>query len=107
MEHDNHLPSNPEIFNFAQPQEWPKWIRRLERFRSASGLPTKGAEVQVNTLIYSMWDKADNILKSFGLTEGQAKEYETMKGKSNSHFIKRRNIIFEMAKFNNRKQQLY
>ena len=49
----------------------------------------KGAEVKVNTLIYSMWDKADDILKSFGLTEAQAKEYETLKGKFKSHFIKR------------------
>ena len=50
----------------------------------------KGAEVKVNTLIYSMWDKADDILKSFELTEAQAKEYETVKGKFNSHFIKSR-----------------
>ena len=57
------------------------------------------------TLIYSMGDKADDILKLFGLTEAQAKEYETVKGKFNNKFIKRRNIIFERAKFNKRKQQ--
>ena len=52
-----------------------------------------------------MGDKADDILMSFRLTEAPAKEYETVKGKFNRHFIKMRNIIFEREKFNKRKQQ--
>ena len=40
--------SPPESFNFSQPKEWPKWIRRFERFRSAAGLTEKDEEVQVN-----------------------------------------------------------
>ena len=30
--------SPPEEFNFSKPTEWIKWIRRFERFHSASGL---------------------------------------------------------------------
>lgn len=95
----------PEQFVFSRPREWPKWIRRFERFRSASGLSEKSQEVQVNTLIYSMGDEADDILRSFELTEAQTKEYATVKGKFESHFVKRRNVIFERAKFNMRKQE--
>lgn len=95
----------PEQFVFSRPHEWPKWIRRFERFRSASGLCEKSKEVQVNTLIYSMGDEADDILKSFGLTDVQKKEYETVKDKFESHFIKKRNVIYERAKFNMRKQE--
>ena len=59
----------PEQFAFSHPQEWPKWIRRFERFRSAAGLETKAEEVQVNTLMYTMGGGADDILRSFGLSE--------------------------------------
>ena len=37
--------------------------------RKASGLAAKDDETQVNTLIYSMGDKADEILRSFPLSE--------------------------------------
>ena len=95
----------PERFNFSQPEEWPKWIRRFERFRQASGLNTKGQESQVNTLVYAMGDEADDILTSLGLTDEQKKEYETVKDKFEAHFVKRRNTIFERAKFNQRRQE--
>jgi len=95
----------PESFTFKQPQEWPKWIRRFERFRSAAGLAEKAEEVQVNTLIYTMGDEADDILRSFQLTEEDKKDYKIVKEKFEAHFVKRRNIIFERAKFNMRKQE--
>ncbi len=65
----------------------------------------KSQEVQVNTLIYSMGDDADDILRSLGLTNAQMKEYDTVKGKFETNFVKRRNVIFERAKFNMRKQE--
>ena len=88
----------PESFSFNRLEEWPKWIRRFERFRQASGLDTKGEESQINALIYTMGDHADDILCSFGLNEEDAKKYD-------GHFVKRRNKIFERAKFNQRVQK--
>ena len=41
----------PENFDFSQPEEWPKWVRRFERFRIAAGLTSGDEESQVNTLI--------------------------------------------------------
>ena len=96
--------SPPEQFDFSQPDSWPKWIRRFERFRQASGLHSKGEESQVNTLIYTMGDKADDILSSFGLSEDDQKKFSVVKDKFENHFVKRRNVIFERAKFNSRKQ---
>ena len=52
----------PAPMDFAKSEEWPKWIRRFERFRQASGLSGKPDADQVNTLIYSMGDEADDIL---------------------------------------------
>ena len=95
----------PEQFNFNQPDEWPKWIRRFERFRDASGLSEKDEVHQVNTLVYCMGDAADDILCSLGLTSDEKKVYATVKTKFESHFVKRRNVIFERCKFNQRKQE--
>ena len=52
-----------------------------------------------------MGAKADYIFQSFNLSEEQAKVYDTVKDKFDSHFVKRRNVIFEHAKFNRRVQQ--
>ena len=89
----------PERFDFNQPEEWPKWIRRFERFRQASGLKDKEPEAQVNTLIYAMGDEADDILSSLGLSAAEKKVYETVQGKFEAHIVKRWNPIFERAKF--------
>ena len=94
-----------EKFDFSQPEEWPKWIRRFERFRQASGIASKTEESQVNTLVYSMGDKADDILHSFHLSEEDQKRYDTVKEKFEHYFVKRRNVIFERAKFNKRRQE--
>ena len=56
--------------------------------------------MQVHTLIYSMGDAANDILKSFHLTEEEMKTYDTVKDKFDNHFIKNRNVIYERVCFN-------
>ena len=97
--------SPPEAFNFKKPEEWPKWIRRFQRFRIASGLMDKSDETQVNTLVYSMGDEADDVMRSFKFDEGEVEDFETVKGKFEAFFVKRRNVIYERAWFNLRKQE--
>ena len=65
----------------------------------------KSEERQVNTLIYSMGDKADDILASFALSADERKQYTTVKEKFNRYFVKKHNVIFECAKFNSRRQR--
>ena len=95
----------PEKFDFSRQEEWPKWSRRFERFRQASGLAKEEEESQINTLIYAMGDQADDILNSFKLRTTQLKQYHTVKTKFDEHFVVRRNVIFERAKFNQRRQE--
>ena len=94
----------PEPFSFSSPSEWPKWIRRFDRFRIASGLIDKSDVEQVNTLIYFMGDTADDILLSFGLTADDQKVYKKVLDKFESHFIVKRNVIYERSRFNSRRQ---
>ena len=65
----------------SRPEEWPKWIRRFERFRMTSGLTSRGEEAQLNTLIYAMGDQADDILRSFTLSEEDHKNCAIVKAK--------------------------
>ncbi len=97
--------ASPDSFDFQQPEEWPKWIRRFERFRQASGLAEKESCVQVNALIYAMGDEGDDILASFGLTTAQKANYKVVLDKFDGHFVTRRNVIYERAKFNSRIQR--
>ena len=95
----------PPSFDFRQTEEWPKWSRRFQRVRNASGLAQKPEEEQVNMLIYTMGDEGDDILNTLGLSEADRKKYDTVFGKFENYFTARRNVMFERAKFNNRIQQ--
>ena len=48
--------------------------------------------------------KADDILRSFKLSADDSKKYSVVNEKFEGHLVKRRNVIFERAKFNSRKQ---
>ena len=87
-------------FDFSKPEGWPRWIGRFECFREASDFKSKSAAIQVSTLVYSMGDKAEDLLQSFALREADAKKYDTVKGKFQDFFIKCGNTIYERAKFN-------
>jgi len=51
-----------------------------------------------------MGDAAEDILCSFSLTDEDLKSYETVLAKFHGYFVKKRNVIFERAKFNQRRQ---
>ena len=95
----------PEPFDFSNTDDWPKWIRQFERFRQSSELNGKSEEKQVSTLIYSIGDAADDIYQSFRLTEEGERSYEVVKKKFDDYFMKKKNVIYERAKFNMRQQE--
>ena len=78
----------PESFNFNCPEEWPRWICKFERFRMASSLNEKDEANQVNALIYTMGDSADDIWSSMGLSEENKSKYDIVKSKFTAHFVK-------------------
>ena len=75
-------------FNFKSPNEWPRWKRRFEQFRQATGLSDQAGERQVSTLLYCLGEEAEDNLLKF-----------------DEFFKVRRNVIFERARFNQRNQQ--
>lgn len=63
--------SPPDKFTFKA-EDWTKWIKRFDRFRIASGLETQADENQVNALIYTMGEEAEDILVSLHLSPEEA-----------------------------------
>ena len=94
-------------FNFNNASEWPKWIRRWERFRQPSGLYEKEDSSQINHLIYLMGDDAEDIFVSFRFKEKMKREpkYNEAIEKFNDHFYSKVNIVYERVKFNQRVQK--
>ena len=95
----------PSQFNFAKPDEWPKWKRRFEQFRRASKLDGESKTRQVETLLYCMGEEAESVLLSTGCTAEEREKYDTVVSKMDEHFKVRRNVIFERARFNRRCQK--
>lgn len=52
-----------------------------------------------------MGDEADDIFKSFTFAKGEERKYGKVKDKLGQHFIIKRNVIFERAKFKMGKQE--
>ena len=94
----------PTPFDFRTPDDWPRWKRRFNHFRVASGLATTAAPQQVSTLLYCLGEEAEAVFVSTGLTEDERKDYDAVLGKFDKYFKVRRNIIFERARFNRRTQ---
>ena len=95
----------PDQFEFKKTADFEKWFVRFERFKTASGLSEKSQEQQVNALVNCMGKEADDVLKSFGLSDEEQKVYTTVTRKYVNYFNVRRNTIFERARFNLRNKK--
>ena len=94
----------PREFDFNKPKGWVKWIEPFNRCRIASGLHLMERNQQVNTLLYTM-EEAGEIMKGFTFKKTKPDDYSNIREKFNKHFTATRNMTFERAKFNMRKQE--
>ncbi|KAM9838450.1 uncharacterized protein ACBR49_017166 [Aulostomus maculatus] len=95
----------PPIFDVTQPEEWPRWIERFERFRVASGLDSRADEEQVRTLVLALGAAAEDVMGSLHLAAEEVSKYPTVVARLQEHFLVRRNVVLERAKFNRRRQE--
>ena len=100
-----HNLAPPDSFNLRNPDDWPRWKRRFEQYRVASGLSDDSPEKQVNTLLYCLGEQAEAVLTSTNTSAEDRKMYDTVITKLDRFFKVRKNVIFERARFNRRNQQ--
>lgn len=94
----------PKKFSFRA-EEWPEWITEFKRFRTAGKLHREEGEVQRDTLLYCMGTESEKVLRAltFGDNESDT-DFDCLVKKFEDYFIPQRNIIFERAKFQDRRQ---
>ena len=73
----------PKNFSFFKPEQWLKWFHQFQQFHQASDLTDKSSENQVNTLVYTMGDAANDIVSPFGITDDDKKNYDTSRNSNN------------------------
>ena len=61
--------------------------------------------MQVSALIYTMGREAEHVYKSFTLADGDDAKFDVILGKFDEHFVPKRNIIHERARFHERIQK--
>ena len=104
MAYSASILQTPAPFPFNSPDEWPKWKKRFEQYRIASGLAKEDDECQVSTLLYCLGEEADDVLTSTNITGDSRKKFADVLEKFNEFFKVRKNVIFERARFNQRCQ---
>ena len=65
--------SFPFPFEFWNPDEWPRWKRRLEHFCLASRLSSEDDSRQVSILLYCMGEHAEDTLASTDISAADHK----------------------------------
>ena len=95
----------PAQFDFKNPDDWPRWKRRFEQFRIASGMADEAPTKQISTLLYCLGEEAEAVLASTNASADDRKVYATVLAKFDSFFQVRKNVIFERARFNRRCQR--
>ena len=71
----------PKPFNFKDPDDWPRWKKRFQQFREASGLSTGSESRQVSMLLYCLGEEADDVLTSTNITEEEYERFDDVLAK--------------------------
>ena len=94
----------PQQLNFVDPN-WDRFITQYETFRLLTELDKKPGKIQVASLKYCMGPESEEVMKTFNLTEDQAKDYDTVKEKFKNYFSPRKNVLRFRRIFYRRAQQ--
>ena len=87
-----------QSFDFSKPDDWPKWKRRFQQYRTASGLAKEDDPRQVSTLLYCLGETADDVLTSTNISTEDREKYDAVMAKFDE-FFKVRRKLFKRAKF--------
>ena len=93
----------PGQFDFSKPDEWPKWKKRFQQYRSASGLDAESEPRQVDTLLYCLGEEADSVLSSTNISSANRKKYDRVMERESLR-SEERGVALYLENFNSLKQ---
>ena len=94
----------PDKLNFENPK-WEEWKKSFEAFSLFTELNEKTEEIQIATLKYCMGIESEEIMKTFNLSEEDAKCYNTIMKHFDNYFKPKKNIIRLRRIFSRRLQE--
>ena len=59
----------PAQFNFRNHDDWQRWKRRFDQFRTASGLATDDVSKQTSILLYYLGEEVESVLNSMDVSD--------------------------------------
>ena len=54
----------PKSSDFSKFEEWPRWVKRFERYRVISGLSKQEGALHVNALLYALSGESEDFFRS-------------------------------------------
>ena len=94
----------PSPLNFQEPN-WDRFLAQYETFRLLTELDKKPGNIQVASLKYCMGPEAEDIIKTFNLSDTELLDYKVVVDKFKSYFNPRRNVLRLRRQFYRRTQQ--
>ena len=80
-------------FNLRNPDDWPRWKRRFQQCRKASGLADATDSKQVSTLLYCLGEEEEAVLATTNLTAVNRNDYDRVLVKFDDFFLVRKTVI--------------
>uniref|UniRef100_X1ZZB7 Retrotransposon gag domain-containing protein n=2 Tax=Capitella teleta TaxID=283909 RepID=X1ZZB7_CAPTE len=96
--------SAPAEFSF-RPDDWPRWLTRYNRYRSAGRMDEEEGDRQVDALLYTMGEESENIFANLSLTMAQRVKYEDVTAAFTTYYAPRKNRTFERKRFHETTQE--
>ena len=96
----------PQPLNFLEPN-WDRFMSQYEMFRLLTDLDKKPGPVQVASLKYCMGPEAEDVFKTFNLSDDDAKNYKTVVDTFKNYFSPRKNVLRLRRLFYRRTQQAH
>ena len=96
----------PQPLNFLEPN-WDRFMSQYEMFRLLTDLDKKPGPVQVASLKYCMGPEAEDVFKTFNLSDDDAKNYKTVVDTFKNYFFPRKNVLRLQRLFCRRTQQAH
>ena len=94
----------PQPLNFVEPN-WDRFISQFQMFRLLTELDKKSEPIQIASLKYCMGPEAEDVFKTFNLSEADAGKYELVVDKYKGYFSPRKNVLRLRRLFYKRTQQ--
>ena len=90
----------PQPLNFVEPN-WDRFISQFQMFRLLTELDKKSEPIQIASLKYCMGPEAEDVFKTFNLSEADAGKYELVVDKYKGYFSPRKTYCDCVGYFTN------